>query len=188
MKYAFFSIVLAIALFDTAMFGISFGTAALLFILLKMQADSAAARFLKMEVNKYLNNENQKVEPVDYFAEIKIPKDLVGAAPEVDLAEEKTAEILVTNRPEKMRPTLQIVPQFHAPKFKGKPHEILGIEEDASEEVIQNAFRHWIKRYHPDHFGAQSGNKSADEKARKLTEAKIFMLKSKRKKKTPKAA
>jgi hypothetical protein len=188
MKYAFFSVLLSIALLDTALGGISFGSAVLLFIILKIQADNAATKFLKTELNKYLKNDPASEAPVDYFAEIKIPREMVNTAPVQEAPLERTAEIFVQDICERTQPSLRIVPEFHAPKFRGKPHEILGIEEDSSEEVIQNAFRYWIKRYHPDHFGAGAGNKSTGEKARKITEAKVIMLEQRRKAKSAKAA
>ena len=40
-------------------------------------------------------------------------------------------------------------PAFSASK---KPHEILGIDEDATEKQIQKAYRTLMKRYHPDKF------------------------------------
>lgn len=39
---------------------------------------------------------------------------------------------------------------FATPKFTGKPHEVLGISEAADRATVLAAYKHWIKRYHPD--------------------------------------
>lgn len=49
-------------------------------------------------------------------------------------------------------------PEFRLPNFRGKPHEVLGIDEAADAALIGRAHKHWIKKYHPDrvhHLGAQ---------------------------------
>lgn len=167
-RLGFFAAVLALTIIDGAFFGVRFGSVVLVFVLLKIQANNAAEKFQKAQIEKYFHPEEPGVT-VDYFAEIKIPKDLIQSP----LPIEKYQNV----EPLKQEPILpKITGQYHAPKFNGKPHEILGIEEDANEERIHASFRYWIKRYHPDHFGSDHMNKSTQEKARKLTEAKAVML------------
>lgn len=48
--------------------------------------------------------------------------------------------------------------RFRVPNFRGKPHEILGVDPGADKELILTAYKYWIKRYHPDrvhHLGAK---------------------------------
>jgi DnaJ-domain-containing protein 1 len=67
---------------------------------------------------------------------------------------------------------------FLPPKFAGKPHEVLGILPTAGKEVIQAAFRHWMKRYHPDrvtHLGPEYVEQ-ARARAEQLNAAREAML------------
>ncbi|RZA05958.1 MAG: hypothetical protein EOP11_11525, partial [Proteobacteria bacterium] len=72
---------------------------------------------------------------------------------------------------------------FHEPRFLGAPHEVLGIDKEASTQVIMRAFRHWIKKHHPDHAAmdpAAAGVGAAD-RARRLNDAKNSLLTARRK-------
>ncbi len=72
--------------------------------------------------------------------------------------------------------------RFQPPKFSGKPHEILGVPANASKDEIQAAYRHWMKRYHPDrvqHLGAQYVEQ-AKKRAEQLNTARAALLKGPR--------
>ncbi|NLO41138.1 MAG: J domain-containing protein, partial [Ruminiclostridium sp.] len=47
-------------------------------------------------------------------------------------------------------------------------YKVLGVEKDASQDVIKKSYRKLAKKYHPD---ANPGNKSAEEKFKELNEA-----------------
>ena len=68
--------------------------------------------------------------------------------------------------------------EFAAPKFRGKPHEVLGVPEEASLELIGRAYKHWIKRYHPDrvtHLG-EKYVEQARRRAEQLNTARQALL------------
>jgi len=59
----------------------------------------------------------------------------------------------------------------------------LGVSAHASEEEINLAFRHWIKRYHPDrvsHLGKQYIDQ-ARRRAEQLNSARAALMKKKEK-------
>ena len=59
-------------------------------------------------------------------------------------------------------------------------YKILGVKKDASEETIKKAYRKLAMKYHPDHT---KGDKSAEEKFKKISEAyAVLSDKEKRKK------
>jgi hypothetical protein len=67
---------------------------------------------------------------------------------------------------------------FRAPRFEGEPHEVLGVKRDADISTIQAAYKHWIKRYHPDrveHLGP-GYLRQATLRAELLNRAKSAML------------
>ena len=69
--------------------------------------------------------------------------------------------------------------RFQPPKFSGKPHEVLGVPINASKDEIQAAYRHWMKRYHPDrvqHLGARYVEQ-AKKRAEQLNLARSILLK-----------
>lgn len=69
-------------------------------------------------------------------------------------------------------------PPFKLPQFRGKAHEILGLEEKPSAERIQAAYRYWMKRYHPDrvtHLGKQYVEQ-ARRRAEQLNAARQALL------------
>ena len=63
-------------------------------------------------------------------------------------------------------------------RLHGAPHEILGIDEFASEAEIMKAYKEAIKRYHPDVIqgDAQSQMKFYQEASAQLNQAKDIML------------
>ena len=48
------------------------------------------------------------------------------------------------------------------------PYEVLGVSRDASEDEIKKAYRALSRKYHPD---ANPGNREAENKFRKISEA-----------------
>lgn len=70
-------------------------------------------------------------------------------------------------------------PAFKVPNFRGPPHEILGIPAKHTADLVNKAFKHWIKRYHPDrvtHLG--SGYvEQARRRAEQLNTARNALLK-----------
>ena len=64
--------------------------------------------------------------------------------------------------------------EFKLPKFLGTHHEVLGINENAATMTIVAAFRHWIKKHHPDKSGPNT--QSAHDHAIKLNAAKEALL------------
>ena len=68
--------------------------------------------------------------------------------------------------------------EFRTPKFHGRPHEVLGIEKNADEEIVMRAYKYWIKRYHPDrvqHLGA-GYVKQAHIRSEQLNEARQILM------------
>jgi DnaJ-domain-containing protein 1 len=73
--------------------------------------------------------------------------------------------------------------EFQVPNFKGSAADILGVPDSAEIDLINRAYKHWIKRYHPDrvsHLG-QTYVDQARRRAEQLNSARQEML-SRRKK------
>lgn len=71
-------------------------------------------------------------------------------------------------------------PEFRVPNFYGKPHEVLGLPVNPSKDQVARAYKHWIKRYHPDrvtHLG-QKFVDQARKRAEQLNTARDQLLKS----------
>lgn len=69
-------------------------------------------------------------------------------------------------------------PEFRSPNFHGKPHEVLGIPSQSDPATINAAFRHWMKRYHPDrvtHLGPEYVEQ-ARRRAEQLNTARAALL------------
>lgn len=62
--------------------------------------------------------------------------------------------------------------QKGAVKFEGRPHELLGVPESATESEIQKAFRERMKRFHPDRSGKAPGTRDYEE-AERVTQLMI---------------
>jgi len=93
--------------------------------------------------------------------------------------EEKIDKKILLEGPHEQQPKYN----FKIPNFLGAPHEILGVSAHASEEEINLAFRHWIKRYHPDrvsHLGKQYIDQ-ARRRAEQLNSARAALMKKKEK-------
>jgi len=127
---------------------------------LSMQADFSAQRLILQNLNL------RRLEAEPEVIELKV----------VPLGEKR-----------KNKPVPPRNPALLFPNFRGLPHEILAVPEDADTRTIVNAFRHWIKRFHPDKDKAHSAA-SANEKARQITEAKHILLERHRRSNSKNAA
>ena len=70
-------------------------------------------------------------------------------------------------------------------RLSGEPHEILGVDEDASEVEIMRAYKDAIKRFHPDRIQGQAKEQIQfyEQASAKLNQAKDDLLKSTRSRK-----
>ena len=61
----------------------------------------------------------------------------------------------------------------------GRPHEVLGVRENATAEEVQKAYRDLMKRYHPDKVGRPGTREWQDAQkiAETINRAKTEMLK-----------
>lgn len=137
-----------------------------LFFLLMMARKRESQFRDDLWVEKKKKEEIQRKQAVEDQVDKKI---LLEHRPDPHDPEEKTAPIDTQQKHE-----------FRVPNFRGKPHEILGIPADASKETIQKAFKHWIKRYHPDRV-AHLGGRYVDQarrRAEQLNTAREELLKS----------
>ena len=98
-----------------------------------------------------------------------------------DLVDKK---ILLEHRPDPAekaeKPAPGPAPEFQIPNFRGRPHEILGISPGAPRELVLRAYKHWIKRYHPDrvaHLG-ETYVAQARRRAEQLNTARDELLKN----------
>ena len=58
-------------------------------------------------------------------------------------------------------------------------YEILGVNRDASADIIKKAYRKLAKKYHPD---SNAGNQAAEEKFKEVTEAYDILSDQKKRK------
>ena len=58
------------------------------------------------------------------------------------------------------------------------PYEILGVQQNASKEEIQRAYRKLAKKYHPDQYGNNPLRDLAEQKMREINEAYDSLMKS----------
>lgn len=134
-----------------------------IFQVLKFWKNSHSSQF---QENLWNNPEfRARVEKeVDYIA-LEAPK-------------KKTKKQRETIQKEDLEKTKKTV-RFQSPNFLGAPHEVLGIARDASKEEIDAAYRHWIKRYHPDrvaHLGP-GHIRQANKRTEALNKARAFFVK-----------
>lgn len=73
-----------------------------------------------------------------------------GKLPEFEDKVDK--KILLEHRPDPRDPKTEPAQAaaFKVPNFRGKPHEVLGIPANPNADLVNRAFKHWMKRYHPD--------------------------------------
>lgn len=113
--------------------------------------------------------DEQRQKTVDYIA--------------LEAPEEPTAKIRrhqsAPRRVRKAAPDEDTHKIYRTPNFSGRPHEVLGVAQNATKEQVLGAYKHWIKRYHPDrvqHLGP-AYVKQANQRAEQLNEARIVLLK-----------
>ncbi|MCO5143452.1 MAG: DnaJ domain-containing protein [Oligoflexia bacterium] len=150
-------------------------TLILLVFLLKAHAEHIAKRFLSSKVNK--NASYQREE--NYFDNIRIPDDCKPKAAVIPITARKNS----LNTKKVHRHHVKARPKFSLPKFYGTPTETLGISSNAKTQTILSAFRHWIKKHHPDTASTEEEKKISNQKSILLTEAKKAALLNRKKQK-----
>lgn len=114
----------------------------------------------------------------DLWAERK-KAEKEGRLPEFEDKLDK--KILIEHRQDPKEPDeapSATAPSFKVPNFRGKPHEVLGVPANADVSLVNRAFKHWIKRYHPDrvaHLGA-GYVEQARRRAEQLNSARQALL------------
>jgi len=170
LQTAFLVIVAAIGLADLLLSrGVTIAPVALLFVFLKIQAEYAAGRYLKNGL------QITETEPRPEVLEVA-PLPMKAERPDSSPSPKGKNQLNQCQHTD---------PFFQAPNFHGRPHEVLGIRENAATSLIVKAFRHWIKIYHPDH---SQKSKAATERTRQLTSAKETLLDERKRKRTAPAA
>lgn len=210
MQTAFLIILATLGLFDLAFSSDrSIAPVALLFVFLNVQANMAAARFLR----EGLKNPDEPFEYPEWYTgapkkekKAEKPPEMVNVIPlsqarkrqapprqdpprqDPPRQEPSREKPKVARETPKAQPTVSATektkPFFQLPKFTGQPHEVLGIQENAATRLIVQAFRHWIKRYHPDH----ASQRAAAEQTRQLTSAKESLLEKRKRMREHRAA
>lgn len=73
--------------------------------------------------------------------------------------------------------------RFKSPLWQGLPHQILGIDPDATSNLIRTAHRHWLNEFHPDKFQNQKTNirNLHNERTLLLNQARQDLLKNRKK-------
>lgn len=89
-------------------------------------------------------------------------------------------KILLEHRadPKDKEPEAREAAGFKVPNFRGRPHEILGIPAGSDAALVNKAYKHWIKRYHPDrvtHLG-KGYVEQARRRAEQLNTARQALL------------
>ncbi len=177
-------------------------------LLLKAQAEIAAAKWQKIRANLPLvpflwrrSQEPRWVEPdtdeknekpqEPELAPFQAPNSFEPISLEKARQRKKNRQTENQEREEAVRPKPSAhrkpnpskVVNFQNPKFNGSPHEILGIELESPTGRIVQAYRHWMKQYHPDKtiaLGEKAKQSEANEYARKIHEAKQQMINKRR--------
>lgn len=167
MQVLWLGFLLALTAVDLLVFEVRLTTVALLYVVLRVQADTAAKRYL-------LERERQPEE--------ELP-NLRAKAQETPKREaSRPAPPKPAPRPAMPAP-LPAQPEIRYPNFHGRPHEVLGIAENAATKLIVKAFRKWIQKFHPDHTPGDSGKEHATLHARQLSAAKEALLERRKREK-----
>jgi hypothetical protein len=182
MYYGFLSLLIAVSFVDIFFHrGLGVAPMALLFVVLKLQADRAADILIRRGLSKPVSNFAPKDdEPMEswmpppekdpFASAFKEAPRLEAPKPAKAEAKKEASKSAKTAEPKKRAP-------FRAPKFHGAPHEVLGLEDpDANTNMIKKAFRHWIKEFHPDHAKPGKETQRATERSRHLNQAKESLL------------
>lgn len=164
------------------------GLVSAIFMLLSLQAELAAQRFLRQGLYPLPSpvlGAPAKKEKSKITIEDVIEVKPLGAKkkPEPKRAEPKKPEIKKAAAPPK-----KPAPLPQSPRFNGKPHEVLVVKENAHTQTIIKAFRHWVKKYHPDHAHSPTETQSANERTRCLTAAKEKLIAHRKEMRKPRAA
>lgn len=191
---------------------VGLGPIILFFLAVKTQADLAANKFLREGLKIPVKASAAEPPPEEGFHfeapkwgkedipgwtsyEQQPPKEKIHALPRSESKKEsgqpkeaKPASQKVFTSPKAredkpMTPKQSSRGEFKLPKFLGKPHEVLGIRENAATMTIVSAFRHWIKKHHPDKVGPASA--MANDHAIKLNSAKETLLEQRKRLKKP---
>ena len=178
-----------------------------LYMILAFQADHAAARFLRYGLDGKDSGKKRRAwneeEPAEekFEEELRVPPLPSGrrtspgtpppaepaywerakgtASPTAPSSIPTRAPVSAPAQPERRRP--RELPA--SPNFRGPAHEVLGVDENAATRTILRAFRHWIKRFHPD--SAQTlPTELANARVQRLTDAKELLLDRRRRRRS----
>lgn len=182
-------------------FGIAMVTGLYFFLL--MQAEHAAKRYLKygLLMPVPVGPDRQEAPKKKFTVEDVLEVPRLGerkssdwqAKAEARKRQEKKSEPKAEAKQEtKQQPKTELPkaepkPQPKAPDFRGRPHEVLAVNQNAATQTIVRAFRKWVKEYHPDHARTVKEAQSANEHTRCLTDAKDKMLQKRKQMHKPKA-
>jgi hypothetical protein len=163
-------------------------------LLLKAQADVAAEKWVKMkallvEIPRpwVAKPTHQQVEPEEQLPPFQAPRypepislDEARRRRQEQQQAEAAAQAEAKAAKSAPKPATSHSPTpRREPNFFGAPHEVLVIDPQSPTGQIVGAFRHWMKVYHPDH--SPQAQELANERARKIQEAKEAMLEKRRK-------
>lgn len=151
-----------------------------------------AVRFLRQRKSSEFREDlwdDSRLSPQEREAIKRVVDQIaLGPPPEDDEVTEKLAREAIESddvtapgpkRPASTQPKPATSP-YRQPNFRGRPHEVLGIPADASAELIQAAYKYWIKRFHPDrvqHLGPGYAQE-AHRRSEALNSAKNALLMS----------
>lgn len=169
MQTAFFYFLAGLASLDLLFFGVRFSTLALLYVVLHLQADGAARKYLKEVLEKSLRA--GPAPSVGNHSDQGPAANVIPLQPQEKNS--RTTAQAAPKAPASARPSKE--EEIRRPKFGGRPHEVLGIAENAATRLIVKAFRQWIRQYHPDHLPPHA-RENATRQARQLNEAKEHLL------------
>ena len=97
-----------------------------------------------------------------------------------DLNRLRGGEDLANAKLNKPAPAKPKAPPLHLPgiRLHGEPHEVLGIQANASEAEVMKAYKDAIKQYHPDRIQGQAQEqiKFYQEASSQLNQAKEAMI------------
>jgi DnaJ-domain-containing protein 1 len=200
MRYALLFLLLVASLLEYSAqgrFGIALVTGLYFFLL--VQAEHAAKRFLKYGLLLPLPaagpgpRSEPKKNKITVEDVLEVPRlgerrsDPRKAKQETPKSEPRKTEPKRESE-RKAEPQAPQPEKPKAPDFRGKPHEVLAVNQNAATQTIVRAFRRWVKEYHPDHARSAREARSANEHTRCLTDAKDKMLQKRKEMRKPRAA
>lgn len=204
-KIALFICFLPVALFEVFFYK-QFGLVVVgtLYIVLAMQADRAAGKFLtnglrwpvstkqarrKAGLDEYQEEElhvaplGEKKQKATYTPmRNDFPPPFPDKAPLDPPARMETPVSFARSSPLRMSVLQAQAAEILAePNFSGRAHEVLAVPENAATRTIKRAFRIWVKKMHPDQNGSLP-REVANRRVQRITEAKELLLERRRKK------